>query len=332
MNKWITLAEGGGGQESARLVAEFAEILGLQNAHEDAGVFSLPSPMAMSTDSFTILPLFFPGGDIGKLSVCGSLNDVAMMGAKPAYLTCGLVIEEGFSRHDLRAIVQSMACELRKADVQIVSGDTKVVERGGVKGLVVNTTAVGAVRCPALSARNLAVGDAVILSGAAGTHGALIFALREEIGLQSALQSDCAQLYPVVAPLFDADLSLHALRDATRGGVAAVLNEWAIAANVGIVIERERIALLDEVRGICELLGLDALTLANEGAAVIALPKENAERALAILQQNGATHARIIGEVVGEHRGRVVCEQRLGSFVSRQYLEYPNGEFLPRIC
>ena len=332
MNKWITLAEGGGGQESAQLIAEFGEILGLQNAHEDAGVFSLPSPLAMSTDSFTILPLFFPGGDIGKLSVCGSLNDVAMMGAKPTYLTCGLVIEEGFLRKDLHIILQSMAHEVQKADVQIVCGDTKVVERGGVKGLLINTTAIGAVRCPALSSRNLCAGDAVILSGAAGTHGALIFALREEISLQSALESDCTQLYPIVAPLFDANLSLHALRDATRGGVAAVLNEWALASNVGIVIEREKIVLLPEVRGICELLGLDALNLACEGAAIIALPKENAQRALAILHQNGATNARIIGEVVGEHRGHVVCEQWLGSFVARQYLEYPSGEFLPRIC
>lgn len=332
MNTIITLAEGGGGQESARLVGEFAEILGLTYAHEDAGVFALPSPMAMSTDSFTILPLFFPGGDIGKLSVCGSLNDVAMMGAKPAYLGCGMVIEEGFLRKDLHTIIRSMALELQKAGVQVVCGDTKVVERGGVAGVLINTTAIGAVQCESLSSRNLRVGDAILLSGAAGCHGALIFALREEISLQSALESDCTQLYPIVAPLFEPKFGLHALRDATRGGVASVLNEWALASNLGIVIEREKIVLRDEVRGICELLGLDALNLACEGVAVIALPKENAAIALEALRQNGAPNAHMIGEVVENHCGKVVCEQRLGSFVSRQFVEYPSGEFLPRIC
>lgn len=331
MKELISLSEGGGGEESAKLIQEFATILDLHQSDEDAGIIECTTKQAMSMDSFTVMPLFFAGGDIGKLSVCGSLNDVAMMGAKPRFLTCSFVIEEGFSRKELHQIVESMAVEIKQADVKIVCGDTKVVERGGVKGLIISTTAIGDIEYHGLSARGLEIGDCIIITGSAGSHGALIFALREEIGLHSTLKSDCAQLYPVVSTLFD-DVCIHAMRDATRGGVSAVLNEWARASDVGIVIERDEIVLKPEVQGICELLGLDALNLACEGVALIALPKIDAQKALAILHKNGHTDARMIGDVVESHHGRVVCVRKIGQFMSRQFLEYPSGEFLPRIC
>ncbi len=328
----ITLAEGSGGIESQELIAEyFQPFLNLKQHTEDAGIFNATGAMAVSTDAYTVSPLFFPGGDIGKLSICGSLNDIAMMGAKGAYLTCSFVIEEGFLKSHLQTILSSMAKELQKAQVSIISGDTKVVQKGTLQGMSITTTAIGEVEYHGLSASGLKAEDSIILTSYAGTHGALIYALRKGIELQSSLQSDCKQLYPIIAPLFK-EIHIHALRDATRGGIAAVLNEWAHSSNIGIVIEQEKIPFQQEVLGISEFLGLDPLCLANEGAALIAVPEQYAHTALDILAHNGAKEAAIIGRAVNMHHKKVVSINKIGHLQSKQIIEYPSGEILPRIC
>ncbi len=329
----VLLAHGSGGIETARLIREvFAPYLGneILEAGEDGGVIDLPSgKIVTSTDGFSVSPLFFPGGNIGKLAICGSANDVAMMGAKPKYITCSFMIEEGFEIAKLRTILASMGEELKKGGIKMLSGDTKVIPRGGVDGLFITTTAFGSTENP-LSLSKLCEGDAIIASGAVGTHGAVIYASREEMQLKSALESDCAQLWEVVEPLLEADLKIKTMRDATRGGLAAVLNEWAEHQKLGILLKEEAIPVRDEVRGICEILGFEPYNLANEGMCVIALPKENASKALEILHSFELTReSSLIGEVIGEYKGRVVLES---AWKSRRFLEYPSGELLPRIC
>ncbi|HHD74804.1 MAG TPA: hydrogenase expression/formation protein HypE [Nitratifractor sp.] len=332
MQKNITLAHGNGGQENNELIEKIFykyfknDIL---EKSEDSALLNIESSqITFSTDSFTVSPLFFPGGDIGKLSICGTCNDLAMMGAKPKYLTCSFMIEEGMSLRELEKIVRSMKKELEINEAKIVSGDTKVVPKGSVDKLFINTSGIGEVLYSGISAHNLVEDMAIVVSRDIGAHGAVIFASREGISLDSNLTTDSASLYPQVKALFDANLEIKALRDATRGGVAAVLNEWAKASNICIEIEEEAVPVRHEVKGICELLGFEALNLANEGTFVLALPKEQAEQALEVLKKSNP-NAQIIGKVTNQYPQKVILNSSWGT---KRFLDMPSGELLPRIC
>jgi len=275
MNKTITLANGNGGQENNELISKvFYKAFGneILEKNEDAAIIH-NGELAFSTDSFTVSPLFFAGADIGKLAVCGTCNDLAMMGAKPKYLTCSVIIEEGFETRELERIVRSMKQELEVNGAIVVSGDTKVVPKGSVDKIFINTTGIGEVQKKGISSNNITKDDLILLNRDIGCHGATIFASREGIEMSSSLQSDCESLYPQVKALMDADIKITALRDATRGGVSAVLNEWAKQSEVCIEVQEESIPISDEVFGICEMLGFDATALANEGTFVLAINK-----------------------------------------------------------
>ena len=330
MNKTITIAHGNGGEENNELIEKIFykhfenDILAKS---EDAAVIE-EGKLAFTTDSFTVSPLFFPGGDIGKLAVCGTCNDLAMMGAKPKYLTCSVIIEEGFSTRDLEKIVKSMKTELEINGAIVVSGDTKVVPRGSVDKLFINTTGIGHIEYQGISASGLKEGMSVLVSRDVGTHGATIFAAREGIELESALKTDCASLYPQVKALIDAGIRIVALRDATRGGVSAVLNEWAKSSDVCVEINEESIPVQEEVKGICEILGFEALNLANEGTFVLAVEKEDESKTLEVLQRTHSTSA-LIGTVTELHKGKVILNSSWGT---KRFLDLPTGELLPRIC
>ncbi len=330
MTKTITIAHGNGGEENNELIKKIFykhfenDILAKS---EDAAVIE-DGRLAFTTDSFTVSPLFFPGGDIGKLAVCGTCNDLAMMGAKPKYMTCSVIIEEGFATRDLEKIVKSMKKELEINGAIVVSGDTKVVPRGSVDKLFINTTGIGVIEHKGISASSLKDGMSVLVSRDVGTHGATIFAAREGIELASTLQTDCASLYPEVKKLIDAGINIVALRDATRGGVSAVLNEWAKSSDICIEVVEESIPVQEEVRGICEMLGFEAVDLANEGTFVLCVAKEDEAKALEVLKQKHAT-ATIIASVSEQYKGRVLLNSSWGT---KRFLDLPTGELLPRIC
>jgi hydrogenase expression/formation protein HypE len=330
MTKTITIAHGNGGEENNELIKKIFykhfenEILAKS---EDAAVIE-GGKLAFTTDSFTVSPLFFPGGDIGKLAVCGTCNDLAMMGAKPKYMTCSVIIEEGFSTRELEKIVKSMKKELEINGAIVVSGDTKVVPRGSVDKLFINTTGIGEIEHKGISASALKDGMSVLVSRDVGTHGATIFAAREGIELASNLQTDCASLYPEVKKLIDSGITIVAMRDATRGGVSAVLNEWAKSSDVCIEVEEESIPVQEEVRGICEMLGFEAVDLANEGTFVLCVAKEDEAKALEILQQTHTT-STVIASVSEQYKGRVLLNSSWGT---KRFLDLPTGELLPRIC
>ncbi len=330
MNKNITLAHGNGGQENSELISKIFykyfknDIL---KKSEDSAVIE-DGKLAFSTDSFTVTPLFFSGGDIGKLSICGTCNDLAMMGAKPKYLTCSVIIEEGFSIRELEKIVRSMKSELKINGAIVVSGDTKVVPKGAVDKLFINTTGIGEIEYSGISASNLKKGMSILVSRNIGSHGATIFSAREGIELDSNLKTDCASLYPQVKALIDGGIEIVAMRDATRGGVSAVLNEWTKASSVCIEVEEEKIPMQESVRGVCEMLGFEAMDLANEGTFVLAVPKSDEVKALEVLKQTHKS-AEIIGSVSMEYKGRVILKSSWGT---KRFLDLPIGELLPRIC
>jgi len=330
MTKNITLAHGNGGEENNELISKIFykhfknDIL---EKSEDAAVID-GGRLAFTTDSFTVSPLFFNGGDIGKLAVCGTCNDLAMMGAKPKYMTCSVIIEEGFPTRDLEKIVKSMKQELEINGAIVVSGDTKVVPKGAVDKLFINTTGIGEIEHKGISASNLKEGMSVLVSRDVGSHGATIFAAREGIELESSLKTDCASLYPQIKALMDANINIVALRDATRGGVSAVLNEWAKSSTVCIEIDEETIPVQEEVRGICEMLGFEAVDLANEGTFVLCVAKSDEARALEVLQQTHETSA-VIGTVSMQYEGKVILKSSWGT---KRFLDLPTGELLPRIC
>ncbi|WP_066429923.1 hydrogenase expression/formation protein HypE, partial [Aliarcobacter thereius] len=286
--------------------------------------------LAFSTDSFTVSPLFFKGADIGKLAICGTCNDLAMMGAKPKYLTCSVIIEEGFEVEQLQNIVNSMKKELELNEAIVVSGDTKVVPKGAVDKIFINTTGIGEVLYQGISSNNISEDDLIIVSRDIGAHGATIFTAREGIELNSNLQSDCASLFPQVKALIDSKIKITALRDATRGGVSAVLNEWAKQSNICIEIEEDSIPVSDEVKGVCEILGFEATNLANEGTFVLAISRIDAEKTIEILNRfNDKKNASIIGKVTQEYPEKVILNSPWGT---KRFLDIPSGELLPRIC
>jgi len=331
--KQVQLSHGGGGEEMNRLIHDLFyksfdnDIL---KSAEDAAVLKPKGAVAFTTDSFTVSPIFFKGGDIGKLAVAGTVNDLAMMGAKPLWLSSAFMIEEGLPFEELERIVQSMAQELQKSGAKIVCGDTKVVPKGSVDKIFINTSGIGEVLTDGISAHNLEFGDAIIVSRDIGRHGAAIMMAREGIDLESELKSDCETLWPSVEALIDAKVKIKAMRDATRGGLAAVLNEWAEASNVCIEIEEEELPVCDEVRGICEMLGFEPYDLANEGTFILAVDSEDREIALEALRRHSfCTNAAVIGSVTDKRKGKVILQSSWGS---NRFLELPKGELLPRIC
>lgn len=284
--------------------------------------------LAFSTDSYVIDPLFFPGGDIGKLAICGTANDVAVSGALPRFFSCGFILEEGLPLDTLRAVVNSMAATAKAADIAIVTGDTKVVQRGAADKLFINTSGIGAI--PAgirWGAQQLQPGDVLLVSGTLGDHGATILNLREKLGLDGDLVSDCAVLTPLIQSLRDIQ-GIKALRDATRGGVNAVAHEFAASSGYGIELREADLPMKPAVRGVCELLGLEALNFANEGKLAIAVERQAAEAVLERLHAHPlGRDAAMIGEVVARQGVRLA-----GLYGVKRMLDLPHAEPLPRIC
>ncbi len=326
----ITTAHGAGGRATGELIGRiFAhhfdnEIL---NQMEDSAVVPASGRIALTTDSFVVTPLTFPGGDIGRLCVCGTVNDLAMRGAVPQYLTCGFILEEGLDSALLETLVASMAATAREAGVTIVAGDTKVVEGQG--GLYVNTAGVGFVPDGMeISAARCAPGDVVLVSGDLGDHHACI--LSQRMGIQNGIQSDCAPLGGMVQELLAAGIQVHSLRDVTRGGLATVLKELAEASKCSITLEEAALPVNPQVRDFCGLLGLDPLYMGNEGKLVAVLPAAQAEDALAVLRRSKyGSHAACIGVVGDEEPGLLTIKTPIGG---RRVLDVLQDEGLPRIC
>jgi len=331
----VDMTHGSGGRAMAQLIEElFArhfdnELLAQGN---DQAMFDAPKGrMVMSVDGHVVSPLFFPGGDIGSLSVHGTINDVAMSGAVPLYLSAGFILEEGFPLEELEKIVVSMARAAKDAGVPVVTGDTKVVERGKGDGVFITTTGIGVVPDGIdISGANVRAGDAILISGHIGDHGVAIMSSRENLAFETEIVSDSAALHGLVADMVAAVPEIHALRDPTRGGLAATLNEIAYQAEVGMKLFEEKIPLRNEVDAACEFLGLDPLYVANEGKLVAFCPAERAERLLEVMRAHplGADSA-IIGEVLKDEMGFVTMETGFGG---TRIVDWLAGEQLPRIC
>ena len=332
----IVMGHGAGGRMSHRLIQQ-AFLPAFQNpalnAGDDAALVEpgLKQKLSISTDAHVVSPLFFPGGDIGKLAVCGTVNDVAMLGAKPMYLTAGFILEEGLQMDTLQRVIESMKQAAEEAGVQIVAGDTKVVQKGKADGLYITTAGIGLIRDGvAVSGANAKASDAVILSGTIGDHGIAVLGARGELGFESSIQSDVAPLNHLIEAMLDASPNIHVLRDPTRGGLATTLNEIATQSNIGIVLKEESIPVHPEVNAACEMLGFDPLYIANEGKLVCFVPHEEAEKVLAVMKSTRyGEGAVVIGEVIEEPKGRVLLKTALGS---TRVVDMLAGEMLPRIC
>jgi len=299
---------------------------------EDAATLEMPvGKVALSTDTFVVSPLFFPGGDIGHLAVCGTVNDVATAGATPLYLSVGFILEEGFPLDDLKKILISMAKCAREADVKIVTGDTKVVDKGAADGIFINTTGVGAVREGVdLSAANCQVGDKILLSGTLGDHGITIVSQREGMGFGTTLETDAAPLNQLVSDVLDAAPAVRVFRDPTRGGLASCLNEIADASKVSMLVMETDVPINPQVNGACEMLGYDVFQVANEGKMVAIVPADQAEAALEAMRKAPyGENAAIIGEVTEGVAGRVSLRN---AFDATRIMDTLVGEQLPRIC
>jgi hydrogenase expression/formation protein HypE len=330
----ILLAHGSGGQLMHDLITKsFVSTLSnpILEKLDDSAVFDLNGRLAFTTDSYVVSPIFFPGGDIGKLAVCGTVNDLSMTGARPLYLSLSFIIEEGLLMADLEKIVNSISQAATEAGVKIVTGDTKVVNKGNADRLFINTSGVGVVpRGIDISGANARPGDRVIVSGTLGDHGMAVLSQREGIRFQVPVPSDCAPLNKMVAEMLATGAEIHCLRDPTRGGLATTLNEFAQQSRVGIRIDELSLPVNPAVLGACELLGFDPLYVANEGKLVAVVAPDNADRVLAAIRKNQyGQKAVVIGEVVKEYPGRVVLKTRLGA---SRIVDVLVGELLPRIC
>jgi hydrogenase expression/formation protein HypE len=331
----VLMAHGGGGELSRQLaeamfLPSFANPA-LEERHDGALLDLTGSRIAFTTDSYVVRPLFFPGGDIGRLAVNGTVNDLAMCGARPLYLSVGLILEEGLEMETLWRVTRSLAEAAEGAGVQLVTGDTKVVDHGKGDGIFINTAGVGVVEQDrAIAPRSVRPGDQLLLSGDLGRHGIAILAAREGLEFETAIASDCASLAPLVLQLLSEGVELHCLRDLTRGGLASALVEVAAAAGLSTVIREDAIPVLEEVQGACEMLGFDPMYVANEGRFVAFVPERDAVRALEIMRGHplGAGAARI-GAVEDDARGVVRMITRLGT---ARIVEMLSGEQLPRIC
>ena len=335
MTERVTLAHGAGGRQTSELIDRVfkAHFSNPDFTADDAAVLPVESGrLAFTTDGFIVSPCEFPGGNIGKLSICGTVNDLSCMGAKPLYMTCAFVIEEGFPMDTLERIAASMEATAKEAGVRIVAGDTKVAGRGQVDGVFITTTGIGRVLDKAnLSGSFATEGDAVIVSGDVGRHGCTILLARNEFGIEAPdVKSDCAPLWHTVEQLFRAVPEIHVIRDATRGGVGTVLYEIAAQSRVGISLDAAAVPVAPGVRGVCGMLGLEPLYLACEGRIVIFAPKEFAPDVVKTLRScPGSADAAIIGEVTATDPGKVVMTTEIGA---KTLLPRPGGELLPRIC
>jgi len=336
----ITLAHGAGGKAMQDLIDDVF-VAGFDNANlntlEDQARFDLSSlaangdRLAMTTDSYVVDPLFFPGGDIGKLAVSGTVNDLAVGGAKPLYLSCGMIIEEGFSIESLRNIVTSMKHTADQAGVTIVTGDTKVVHKNAADKLFINTTGIGVIPSGVeVAATQACSGDVIICNGYIGDHGAAIVDARGELAIENTIESDCQPLASLIEAILGCGSDIHCMRDATRGGIATVLNEFAQASRVGMRIFDSALPVRAEVRGMCEILGLDPLYLANEGKLLAIVAPQNAEQVLQTMKSHpSGLDATIIGEVINKPVGRVLLKTGFGG---ERIVDTLIGEQLPRIC
>ncbi|MCX8061103.1 MAG: hydrogenase expression/formation protein HypE [Anaerolineales bacterium] len=338
----IVLGHGSGGRLTHDLVERvFAAHLSnpLLDQGDDGVGLPILDPefeLVVSTDSHIVSPIFFPGGDIGKLAVCGTVNDVSVMGAKPLYLTAGFILEEGLQVEVLEYLVKSMAIAAKEAGVAIVAGDTKVVERGKGDGVFINTSGIG-VRPKSLriSGRNVKIGDQIILSGPIGEHGVAVLQARGELGFTSEIRSDVVPLNHMIANALEVgrqseENAIHAMRDPTRGGLATTLNESARQSNVGIVVEEAAIPILETVSSVCEMLGFDPLYMANEGKCVFFVDRKYTDSVLRVIRSHEyGSCAAVIGEVVAQHPQKVLLRTTMGS---TRLLDMLSGEMLPRIC
>ncbi len=331
----IELSHGSGGRVMAQLieqlfVAHFDNAL-LRQGNDQAMFTPPPGRLVMSTDGHVVSPLFFPGGDIGSLAVHGTVNDVAMSGAKPLYLSAGFILEEGFPLADLERIVISMAAAAKQADVDIVTGDTKVVERGKGDGVFITTAGVGVVpEGVMISGDKAQPGDKILLNGSIGDHGIAILSSRENLSFGTSIQSDSSALHTLVAQMINTTQQIHCLRDPTRGGLATTLNEISRQSTVGMRLLEEQIPIKAEVQAACEILGLDPLYIANEGKLICICPEESAEQLLATMQQHPlGQQAAIIGEVIADPNGYVQMQTAFGG---SRMVDWLAGEQLPRIC
>ncbi|MEE9515003.1 MAG: hydrogenase expression/formation protein HypE [Candidatus Brocadiales bacterium] len=330
----ITLAHGSGGMQSAELISKlFVPALNyeyLKKLH-DGSVFDLGNiKLAFTTDSFVVKPIFFPGGDIGSLSVHGTVNDLAMCGARPMMLSLSFVIEEGFAMVDLKRIIDSVSVACKDAGTMVVTGDTKVVEKGSADGIYINTSGVGTVEYEGISPEAVKAGDSIILNGAIGLHGIAVMVAREGLNLETEIESDSAPLWGPVEKVIKSGAEIHCMRDATRGGLSSVLNEIAGAADVGIQIWEENIPVPEPVKGACEILGLDPLYVANEGRFLTFTAPDDEDTALNALRSHAlGREAHKIGQVTDDHKGSVVLRTNIGG---KRVVPMASGEILPRIC
>lgn len=334
MSDIIMLAHGSGGKTSNELIKSVF-LKHLSNDYllsgDDAAVVEVSGRVAYTTDSFVITPIFFKGGDIGKLSVCGTVNDLTALGAKPLYLSCGFIIEEGFLIKDLEVIVASMAKTARESGVKIVTGDTKVVQKNAVDKIFINTSGIGIIPNELnISGARAKAGDKVIVTGTIGDHGCSILLEREKLDIMSDIKSDCKPLNKMIEKVLAKTQNIHVMRDPTRGGVAATLNEIAVQSNVGIKLFEDSIPVKDQVKGVCELLGMDPLYMANEGKMLIIAPESSSKAILEELKKDEAgADACIIGEVTSESAGRLYMKTITGG---SRIVDMPVGDQLPRIC
>lgn len=335
MEKTVNLNHGSGGRATNELIRDLFlkefdnDIL---NGLNDSAILNIGSEkLAFTTDSFVVRPLFFRGGDIGKLAVCGTINDLAVSGAKPLYLSCSFIIEEGFPMNKLGQIVKSMAVTAREAGVKIVTGDTKVVDKGAADGIFINTAGIGEVYNNVnIKSSNAKSGDIVIINGTLGDHGTSIMCERNNLNFKGGLQSDCAALNTLVEGVINMCPSIHVMRDATRGGLAAVLNEIAQMSKVSIILDETSLVVKEEVQGVCEMLGLDPLYIPNEGKACFIIPKEYAEVVLNQIKSHPlGINASIIGKVVDDKSFKVYMKTIASG---TRIVSMPLGDQFPRIC
>jgi hydrogenase expression/formation protein HypE len=332
---YVMLAHGGGGKLTKQLIDKmFYPLLDnafLRQGHDGVVLPHINGELAMSTDSFVVDPLFFPGGDIGELAVNGTVNDLVCCGAEPLYISLAFILEEGFLLDDLWMIVQSIALSAQGAGVQIVTGDTKVVEKGKGDKIFINTTGLGRILPDlAIAPERCSAGDAVIINGTIGDHGIAILSEREGMAFESSIKSDTQALNDMMLDVFRKKPGIHVLRDPTRGGVASALNEICLASGTGIRLFENQLPVSDGVRGACEVMGLDPLYIANEGKILVILPPEDAEEVVSIMQSHKAgLQSRIIGSVNSEYPGLLHLETSIGS---TRIVDMISGEQLPRIC
>ncbi|MEN6421198.1 MAG: hydrogenase expression/formation protein HypE [Smithella sp.] len=331
----ILLEHGGGGLLSNELISEYF-LPSFKNPFlerlEDSAVLTIGNQkFCFTTDSYVVSPVFFPGGNIGSLAVHGTVNDLSVCGGKPLYMSCGFILEEGFPFESLQTIIQTMSEAAAEANVQIVTGDTKVVARGAADGIFINTSGIGVVEyAGTLSVKNIQTDDVIIVNGTIGDHGAAIIKARENLAITSDILSDSAPLNGLIAEILKVSPNVHCMRDATRGGLGAILAEIAKSAEVRININEKAVPVQDNVRGVCEILGFDPLFLANEGKMILFCPQSDAEAVLAAMRNHKyGKYAAIIGCVSKAAQGRVVLKTSIGG---ERMIDLPTGELVPRIC